>query len=93
MATELGVGTRVFVGWCPDAYSCKEIVNFDGRCKTGTITSGPDEFPCRHWDVKFDEGPEYGVAEYLLQPIDSDPETLTEEERGRKQHEPSHNRD
>lgn len=35
---ELGVGVRVWVGWCPDE-EC--IPGSDGRCRNGTIDDGP----------------------------------------------------
>ena len=81
MSTTLGVGVRVWVGWCPD-----DAIDalFDGRCKTGTIIAGPwkdgdlviESYTARRkivsgtrWNVNLDDGSAVNADESMLYPI------------------------
>lgn len=81
MAGALGVGARVFVGWCPDSHVHGPG---DGRLKRGTLEAGPYEpgtilhfvngpikTGSRCWRVFIDGGcgPNM-VCESLLSPLD-----------------------
>lgn len=82
MAGALGVGARVFVGWCPDSHVHGPG---DGRLKRGTLEAGPYEqgtilhfvngpikTGSRCWRVHVDGlGPNM-VCESLITPIDDD---------------------
>ena len=88
----LGIGVRVFVGWCPED-DIGDAVRVDGRLQRGTITDGPFRSGGRvicaytgkrvyfepgrtHWNVALDNGGEVGACETLLTPIDDGDETV-----------------
>jgi len=84
MATELGVGIRVWVGWTPDDKLMEHRWRAgEARCKTGTLTGGPFQ-PGKHygasgegyelrvtcWNVDIDGVGEVFASENLLYPMD-----------------------
>jgi len=68
--TELGPGTRVWVGFTDNCEKGMEIY----RCKTGTVYGEPyfntSNKIC--WLVELDIGVNVGAAEHILFPIDGD---------------------
>lgn len=77
---ELGIGTRVWIGWVPDDQIQTE---FDKRCRTGTIRNGPFEpgvyanrddevvvIGARSWNVDTDDGGACFATEDILYPLD-----------------------
>lgn len=88
----LGIGTRVFVGWCPDDQLALELI-FDGRLKRGAIIGGPFlpgvrlrdsvngdrvHIPAGHvrWNVMLDCGKGASFDESMLTPIDDGDQTI-----------------
>ena len=74
MSAELGVGTRVWIGYglYPEGDSA-----YAARCRTGVVTRSADDHPrarrlgCRAWSVLPDGiNKEVAVEECLLYPID-----------------------
>jgi len=67
--TALGIGVRVWVGWCPDHCLAADIL-VDGRLQSGTITDGPFHFSgWTGWNVALDSGGAIGANEIVLSPI------------------------
>ena len=84
--TALGIGVRVWIGWCADDELGGDI-RVDGRLQRGTIVAGPfrsgDRVICAYtgkrvyfepgrtnWNVALDRGGQIGADESLLTPID-----------------------
>lgn len=98
MTAELGVGTRVWLGWCPDD-EIGETAPADARCKAATIVEGPilpgtlvmmpdgregtTHPQLNSWNVRLDTGDELMATEDVLYPIDDD-EGEQEDERIRR---------
>lgn len=90
--TALGIGVRVWVGWCPDDDLGADI-RVDGRLQRGTIVAGPFRSGDRvisaytgervyfepgrtNWNVALDNGGHVGACETLLTPIDDGDEVV-----------------
>lgn len=84
----LGIGVRVFIGWCPDAVCRLEP---GARLRVGVIDDGPilpgvrllipgEGVRINHvtlWRVfRFDDGTACWAAEHLLTPINDGDETI-----------------
>lgn len=99
MSGQLGIGVRVYVGWCPDSHIESEA---DPRCKTGTITEGPWQpgeqveliksgetgvlpGPCLWWVVTLDTGEAVTARESILTPIDDNDPPAEQEQADRPQ--------
>lgn len=82
MATQLGIGVRVFIGWTP----ASKCIGVEGRLQTGTIRDGPEDLRRgdvvrqgglvaamsggRFWHVRIDSGSWFLAHESMLSPID-----------------------
>lgn len=84
--TALGIGVRVWVGWCPDHENDTHVGSSTG---TGVIIDGPNEpgvyetgcglgrYDERTWRVLMDfDFNRFWVVESLLTPIDDSSETV-----------------
>ncbi|MFB6311524.1 MAG: hypothetical protein ABEH64_10145 [Salinirussus sp.] len=92
MASELGVGVRVWIAWTPTE-KLESMENGDPRLRLGTVTAGPfnpgiyilSDGPINlqmtAWNVDIDGWGETFADEQLLFPVDDgEPESVTESE-------------
>lgn len=93
-AKELGIGVRVYTGWCPN--SDMTVITTDPRTRIGTIVDGPvlpgKRFPPPYsfvtnggtttaWVVLFDNGVTFGAREEVLFPLDDGDDGEVQEEQ------------
>lgn len=82
--TALGIGTRVWVGWCDQEDLVGEYAG-SARLRQGTVVDGPFApgsggwcIRTTFWLVDLDGGRRVAASESLLTPIDDDSETERE---------------
>jgi len=91
MSTQLGVGVRVFVKWCPrdQCADAEDAVTGYGRITGGPFPPGlfvagrarVARFPWPSWNVAMDSGARISVAEQLLEPVDDGDPVAVEQTR------------